>query len=104
MLPLPPESVERFWTRCFAAHRLEGAAIIVPARVPRPRASGRFGPTWSMTPSAPILDRSGLRDVSWQRFVARWLGVSLVLVLAAAFHSDGFHHPDEYFQTLEFAG
>ena len=57
-----------------------------------------------MTPSALILDRSGLRDASWRGFVARWLGLSLSLVLVAAFQSDGFHHPDEYFQTLEFAG
>jgi phosphatidylinositol glycan class B len=40
----------------------------------------------------------------WRRFVGRWLGVSAILIVIAAFQSDGFHHPDEYFQTLEFAG
>ncbi|MFI5183345.1 MAG: hypothetical protein ACHQNV_03020 [Vicinamibacteria bacterium] len=33
-----------------------------------------------------------------------WLALSLALITVAAIQSDGFHHPDEYFQTLEFAG
>jgi phosphatidylinositol glycan class B len=52
---------------------------------------------------AALLRRGGLDDLSWRRFLARWLGASLVLILIAALRSDGFHHPDEYFQTLEFA-
>ena len=43
-------------------------------------------------------------DRSWRRFLVRWLGAALVLILVAAVRSDGYHHPDEYFQTLEFAG
>jgi len=46
----------------------------------------------------------GLGDREWRRFLARWLGVAAILIGLAAFQSDGYHHPDEYFQTLEFAG
>ncbi len=45
----------------------------------------------------------GLCDREWRRFLARWLGVAILLIGAAAFRSDGYHHLDEYFQTLEFA-
>ena len=64
----------------------------------------RGGRPSSLTLWASIFDRAGLRDASWRRFVARWLAVSLALIVVAAFQSDGFHHPDEYFQTIEFAG
>jgi phosphatidylinositol glycan class B len=40
----------------------------------------------------------------WRGFLARWLALSAVLIGIAAVQSDGYHHPDEYFQTLEFAG
>ncbi len=43
-------------------------------------------------------------DPSWRGFLTRRLGVCLFLILVAAVRSDGYHHPDEYFQTLEFAG
>jgi phosphatidylinositol glycan class B len=51
-----------------------------------------------------VLARGGLDDREWRSFLLRWLGTSLLLIGVAAFQSDGYHHPDEYFQTLEFAG
>jgi phosphatidylinositol glycan class B len=36
-------------------------------------------------------------------YVRRWSLIGLALILVAAFQSDGYHHPDEHFQTLEFA-
>lgn len=49
------------------------------------------------------LERGGVRQSpAWRRFVTGWLGVALLLILVAAVQSDGFHHPDEYFQVLEF--
>src|SRR5579862_2532600 len=48
--------------------------------------------------------RGGLGDPPWRRFLLLWLGVALFLILVAAFLSDGYYHPDEHFQTLEFAG
>jgi phosphatidylinositol glycan class B len=45
-----------------------------------------------------------LGDRSWRRLLALWLGTSLLLIFVAAVQSDGYHHADEYFQTLEFAG
>ena len=38
----------------------------------------------------------------WQRFLLRWLGISLGLHLLAAWFSAGFYHADEHFQILEF--
>lgn len=49
-----------------------------------------------------LLAGGGAPDREWRRFLSRWLGLSLLLILVAAFHSTGFHHADEYFQTLEF--
>jgi len=40
----------------------------------------------------------------WGRERTFWLGLSLCLVLWASLCSTGFYHPDEHFQTLEFAG
>ena len=51
-----------------------------------------------------VFARGGLDDREWRSFLLRWLGTSLLLIGVAAFQSDGYHHPDEYFQTLEFAG
>jgi phosphatidylinositol glycan class B len=39
----------------------------------------------------------------WDSFVGRWRALSLALIVLAAARSNGFHHPDEHFQTLEFA-
>lgn len=38
------------------------------------------------------------------RFLARWMALGLLLILVAAVRSEGFHHADEHFQVLEFAG
>lgn len=46
----------------------------------------------------------GLDDPSWRRFLVRWLLVSLGFVVVAAYCSEGFYHPDEQFQVLEFVG
>jgi len=54
-----------------------------------------------MTLWASIVDRAGLRDASWRRFVARWLAVSLALMVVAAFQSDGEHFPDGNFIFLK---
>ncbi|HXK10591.1 MAG TPA: hypothetical protein VMT70_13155 [Vicinamibacteria bacterium] len=43
------------------------------------------------------MDRAG------RLFLARWMAVALLLILVAAFRSEGFLHPDEHFQVLEFA-
>jgi len=45
-----------------------------------------------------------LNETEDRRFRARWLGLGLLLILVAAVRSEGFHHPDEHFQVLEFAG
>ena len=37
-------------------------------------------------------------------FLTRWMALGLLLILVAALRSEGFHHPDEHFQVLEFAG
>jgi phosphatidylinositol glycan class B len=39
-----------------------------------------------------------------RRFLAPWMALGLLLVLVAAFRSEGFFAADEHFQTLEFAG
>jgi hypothetical protein len=39
-----------------------------------------------------------------RRFLATWMAIGLLLILVAAVRSEGFHHPDEHFQVLEFAG
>jgi len=38
-----------------------------------------------------------------RRFLSTWLAVSFVCLVAAAWRSAGYYHPDEQFQTLEFA-
>jgi phosphatidylinositol glycan class B len=53
---------------------------------------------------AEIVRAGGLDDPSWRRFLVRWLLVSLALVVVAAYCSEGFYHPDEQFQVLEFVG
>jgi phosphatidylinositol glycan class B len=50
-----------------------------------------------------VVERAGL-DASWRRFLVAWLGIAFVSIGVAALCSNGFHHVDEYFQTLEFAG
>jgi len=39
---------------------------------------------------------------TWRSFLIRWLGISLILHLAAGFWSLGFYDVDEHFQVLEF--
>jgi len=39
-----------------------------------------------------------------RRFSRPWLALSLVCLLVAGWRSAGYYHPDEQFQTLEFAG
>jgi phosphatidylinositol glycan class B len=55
-------------------------------------------------PIGLILARGGVDDRPWLRILLLWLGAGLLLIVIAAVQSDGYHHPDEYFQTLEFAG
>ena len=38
-----------------------------------------------------------------RRFLGTWLALSLVCLVVAAWRSAGYYHPDEQFQTLEFA-
>jgi len=38
-----------------------------------------------------------------RRFLGIWLALSLVCLAVAAWRSEGYYHPDEQFQTLEFA-
>ena len=49
-----------------------------------------------------IKRNGGLADPEWRRFVARWSGVSLLLIGVAAWFSYGFYHLDEYYQITEF--
>ncbi|MBN8217309.1 MAG: hypothetical protein J0L75_11755 [Spirochaetes bacterium] len=42
-------------------------------------------------------------ELAWRRWVVRWALVSLALIVLACVVSGGFLHPDEYFQTIEFA-
>ncbi len=45
-----------------------------------------------------------LEDDGDRRFLRWWAALSLVCLLLAAWRSAGYYHPDEQFQTLEFAG
>jgi GPI mannosyltransferase 3 len=50
-----------------------------------------------------VRSRAGLDDPHWARFLRRWRLVSALLLGVTALGSTGFYHPDEHFQTLEFA-
>jgi phosphatidylinositol glycan class B len=50
-----------------------------------------------------VRQKGGLDDPRWSRFLGRALAVAFLLIVVAAFLSDGYYHPDEHFQTLEFA-
>jgi phosphatidylinositol glycan class B len=45
-----------------------------------------------------------LSDRQGRSFLARWMALALLLILVAAYRSEGFFASDEQFQVLEFAG
>jgi phosphatidylinositol glycan class B len=64
---------------------------------------GAEGPARTRGLLSRLLGAGGLlHDTEWRRFLRRWLSLSLLLILVTASRSEGFHHPDEHFQTLEF--
>jgi phosphatidylinositol glycan class B len=50
-----------------------------------------------------IAVQAGFRDTEWKKLVTVWSSISAVVLLAAVFTTIDSYHPDEHWQTIEFA-
>jgi phosphatidylinositol glycan class B len=50
-----------------------------------------------------IYSQAGMRDKQWKKFVLLWSMILALILGVTAFFSLGYNHPDEHFQTIEFA-
>lgn len=50
-----------------------------------------------------LIQQSGLQNRPWRQFIMKWMAIHLLFIMAAAYFSYGYHHPDEHFQIIEFA-